>query len=140
MKPTRKQKSRRKNDASQAIRGLASNYFSIVDAVFSYGEWIYKVMPEYDNALYEPTVKWFIAQTLVYLSIFGKKNEEGKLCVHLNKEGFEQVMTDNEQVNSYPYSETFTKEMMVSVIKTGVKKFFEQDMFPVIDEGNSNDK
>jgi len=140
MKITRKQKSRRKNDASQAIRSLASKYFSIVDAVFSYGEWVYKVMPEYNDVKYESTVKWFIAQTLVYLSIFGKKNGEGKLCVHLNKEEFEKVMTDNEQVNSYPYSETFTKEMMVDVIKTGIKKFFEQDMFPVIDEGNSNDK
>jgi hypothetical protein len=131
-KVTRKQKSRSKDQTMHAVRTLTARYQQVVEDFFIFSEWIITMLPECKESMFDPIVKWFIAQTLLYINVFAK-DVDGKRCVMIDKEEFVKVMKDNKILESLNYSDTFTKEMVREFMGKCVQKFFENTMFPIVD-------
>jgi len=133
MKKTRSQKKRNLNSYVNSIKHMTAHFANVVDNVYTYSEWVLAMSPEGITADDYPIVKWFIAHTLVYFSLFKGKDEEGNTIIFIDKDKLIESMRNSDEINTRKYTEEYTKEMALAMLDKCFVRFFDNDIVKVVD-------
>lgn len=132
-KQTRSQKKRNMNDAIIQVRQLTEYYTNVVNSYFLFAEWIEAMTPEYTDARFDGAVKMCIVQTMLYFHAF-MKDYNGKKCIVVSKKEVIKSVKENHLFDQINYTDSFTKESVMSILDKCLDNFFNNTIFPVVDK------